>query len=136
MTQKDINKLVQYWLKAAEMDMQTAAEIHENTKKYVSVLFYIHLSLEKILKALYVTRKKEHAPFSHNLLYIAKNAGLELNDKQTKLLTEINDFNIECRYPDEKFSIYKTATSAFTGKYLKKAAEFMQWISEILNSEQ
>ena len=136
MTQNDTDKLVQYWLKAAEMDMQTAVEIHDNTKKYVSVLFYIHLSLEKILKALYVTRKKEHAPFSHNLIYLAKHADLELSDKDTRLLTEINDFNIECRYPDEKFRIYKTATAGFTGKYLKNAGEFMTWISEKLKNGQ
>jgi len=135
MTTDDINKLVKYWLKASEIDLQTARQVYDNTREYVSVLFHIHLSIEKILKALYVSRKKEHAPFSHNLLYIAKKADITLNEKDTKLLIEINEFNIECRYPDDKFSIYKKATSALTGRYLKKSGVFIEWILGILRKE-
>ncbi len=136
MTNEDIIKLCKYWIKASEIDYQAAREVYDNTGKYVSVLFHIHLSVEKILKALYVLRKNEQAPFSHNLIYLAKNAGLDLNEKDSKLLTEINEFNIECRYPDEKFSIYKKATRTFTGRYLKNSGIFIEWISEILKKEQ
>jgi HEPN domain-containing protein len=121
-------KLVSYWITASEKDLHAAKEIFANTKNYVSVLFYIHLFIEKALKAYYVHKKKTHAPFSHNLLFLSKEAGLDASEKQNALMSEINEFNIECRYPDEKFGIYKKATKSFTMKYLTKAEKLHTWI--------
>lgn len=113
-------KLVSYWLTASQKDLDAAKEIFNNTRHYVSVLFYIHLFIEKALKAYYVAAKGSHAPFSHNLVFLCKEAGLDAEETNIKLLSEINEFNIECRYPDEKFSIYKKAKKSFTKKYLIK----------------
>lgn len=136
MTKNNISKLSAYWIKASEIDASTARDIFENTTKYVTVLFHIHLAIEKILKAAYVTRKKEHAPYSHNLLYLAKSAEIDLSDDYIKFLSEVNEFNLECRYPDEKFSIYKKANKRFAEKYLKSMEKFREWISERLKKEQ
>lgn len=132
MEKENLLKLADYWNKASEIDASTAYDIFQNTTKYVTVLFHIHLAIEKKLKAAYVKKKSEHAPYSHNLLYLAKSAGIDLTEDQIKLLSEINEFNIECRYPDEKFSIYKKANLKFTEKYLKEMEIFIAWISEIL----
>ncbi len=43
----NIKQLEKYWLTASQKDIQAAREIFENTKKYVTVLFHIHLALEK-----------------------------------------------------------------------------------------
>ncbi|MBP7582587.1 MAG: HEPN domain-containing protein [Spirochaetes bacterium] len=80
-------------------------------------------------------RKAGHAPFTHNLVYLVKTTDLEISDTHRKILTDINEFNIECRYPDEKFSIYKKATRKFTGDYLKKAEKMLEWILTTLNNE-
>ncbi len=128
----EYKKLVSYWIAASQKDLDAAREIFRNTNNYVSVLFYIHLFIEKALKAYFVFTKKKHAPYSHNLLFLCKEAGLDIGEKNIKLLSEINEFNIECRYPDEKFSIYKRAKKSFTEKYLKKGEEFYTWILEKL----
>lgn len=128
MKQSEIKKLTDYWKTASEKDMDAAREIFKKTAKYVTVLFYIHLSIEKIIKAFYVYNKKEHAPYSHNLLFLSKSSDLDISEKDKKLLSEINEFNIECRYPDEKFNIYQKASRSFTEKYLKKAEKFREWI--------
>ncbi len=47
-------------------------------------------------------------------------------------VSEINERNIECRYPDENFLIYKRAKKSFAEKYSKKAEEFRAWIFEKL----
>jgi hypothetical protein len=52
------------------------------------------------------------------------------------LLSEINEFNLESRYPDEKFSIYKKAGKTFTGNYLKEGKRLREWISEKLKKAQ
>jgi len=77
-------------------------------------LFFGHLTVEKILKAIFTDKKDKTPPFSHNLVYLSEKADLELNDENLELLEEISDFNLEARYPDDKFSFYKKSTVKFT----------------------
>ncbi len=41
---------------------------------------------------------------------------LELNEEMLELLEEVSDFNLEARYPDQKFSFHKKYTMSFTKK--------------------
>ena len=136
MDKAEVQKLSDFWQEASARDFQTATDIFNGTENHVAVLFYIHLTLEKILKALYVTRKAAHAPFSHNLLYLLKETGIDADENDRKLLSEINEFNIEARYPDEKFLIYQKATRDFTQKYIEDTGRLIQWISGILKERQ
>lgn len=136
MKNEKIEELIKYWQESSLMDFNTAEDIFEKTKNYVAVLFYLHLSIEKIIKAYYVYQRNNHAPFSHNLLYLSRESGLDIAEKDILLLSEINEFNLESRYPDEKFSIYKMADKTFTGKYLKEVRRLREWISEKLKKTQ
>ena len=136
MDKAEVQKLSDFWQEASARDFQTATDIFNRTENHVAVLFYIHLTLEKILKALYVTRKAAHAPFSHNHLYLLKETGIDADENDRKLLSEINEFNIEARYPDEKFLIYQKATRDFTQKYIEDTGRLIQWISGILKERQ
>lgn len=136
MKKEKIEELIKYWQESSLMDFHTAEDIFEKTKNYVAVLFYLHLSVEKIIKAYYVYQRNNHAPFSHNLLYLSRESGLDIAEKDILLLSEINEFNLESRYPDEKFSIYKRADKAFTGKYLKEGRRLREWTSEKLKKTQ
>jgi len=62
----DINKQIDYWSNGACSDIETA-EILITADKYIEGLFFCHLSIEKILKALLVKNTKQLAPKSHNL---------------------------------------------------------------------
>lgn len=126
-----IKKLIHYWKDGSDKDFKSAQNIATKTKEYVSSLFLIHLSLEKCLKACYVSKFQTDAPFTHNLLHLA--AKIDLQIEEIDLLTEINDFNLRCRYPDEKFLIYKSATKAKVNKMLKNTEEFRRWIFQKLN---
>ncbi len=50
-----------------------------------------------------------------------KSLSLDLNPDQLDLLEVVTDFNLEARYPDEKFSFKKRCTKKFAEKYLKKS---------------
>ncbi len=128
-----IKKLTLYWQTASDKDFKSAKNIFESTKEYVNVLFLIHLSIEKALKAYYVHLFKQDAPFSHNLLQLSLKCGINLSPKQLSSLTEINEFNIRCRYPDESFSIYKLGTKVKVFKYINFTEEFRKWIFQKLN---
>ena len=49
----DEQKIIQYWAATSKQDFETAEILFEN-KKYSHALFFCHLSIEKILKALIV----------------------------------------------------------------------------------
>jgi HEPN domain-containing protein len=68
---------------------------------FAHALFFGHLYLEKLLKALIVKQSTAHAPFIHNLEMLAKKTGLELTEEMLDELVEITEFNIETRYPDD-----------------------------------
>jgi HEPN domain-containing protein len=66
-------------------------------------------------------------PFSHNLVYLCEKAGLELQQNNLELLEEISDYNLEARYPDDKFSFLKRFTKGFTSNKLKQIEEIREW---------
>jgi len=50
----------------------------------------------------------EAPPRIRNLVRLAENTELSMTEEQLIFLADTNDFNIETRYPDNKFSFYKT----------------------------
>ena len=131
MTSKDIAKIVKYWLDAAVHDFETAGSLFR-TGKYDYCLFLCHLSLEKLLKALATRAMKDHPPFTHNLLYLAGKANLQLSKTQIGMLDEINKFNMEARYPEDLKVFYKKANKVFAKKYLDITKDFWKWLRKKL----
>ena len=122
---------VKYWLKTADQDWKVANHLFEK-EDYSYALFFGHLTIEKILKAIFTDKKDKTPPFSHNLVYLSEKADLELNDENLELLEEVSDFNLEARYPDDKFSFYKKATSEFTENKLRQIEELKKWLLQKL----
>ncbi|GJQ24731.1 MAG: HEPN domain-containing protein [Candidatus Brocadia sapporoensis] len=118
---------VQYWLESSEDDWRVANHLFEKGD-YSYALFFGHLTIEKILKGIYVNRLGEIPPHTHRLVYLAEKVSLSLSESQLELLEIITDFNMEARYPDEKFSFKKRCTKDFTEKYLIKIMEIRKWL--------
>lgn len=124
---------IRYWLKTADQDWEVANHLFEKGD-YPYALFFGHLTIEKILKAIFTDRKDKTPPFSYNLVYLSEKSELELNDEQLELLEEISDFNLEARYPDDKFSFYKKSTIEFTENKLKQIRTLRKWFLQKLQS--
>jgi AbiV family abortive infection protein len=122
-------EVIKYWLTASKEDFDSAEILFEN-KKYHHALFFCHLSIEKMLKAVIVKSTKTAPPLIHDLIRLAEKAKLPLNDSQMNELVEITTFNIEARYDDYKLSFRKKATKRFSQKYLEKTREILQWLNE------
>lgn len=129
---KNKQALIKYWEKCSQMDFEAALDLFKS-QKYPHCLFFAHLAVEKLLKALYVKTNEEHSPISHNLLLLAKESDLQLSELQVVQLAEITTFNIEARYPDEKFKFYKKCTLEFTEKYILVIKEILSWLKEKLS---
>ena len=126
-------QLIDYWTQGSAEDLKNALEIIHQTSRYASGLFFLHLCLEKALKALYVQKNSEYAPFTHNLLSLLVKIDLTLPDADVQILSEINEFNLEARYPDDKFSLYQRATKEVATYYLTECLRLQSWILKTLN---
>lgn len=118
---------VNYWVISAENDWRVAGHLFEKGD-YPYSLFFGHLTLEKLLKAVFVKKCDESPPFTHRLVALAEKAGLPVTAEQLELLEIVTDFNLEARYPDEKFSFFKKCTAPFTKNYLTKIEELRKWL--------
>lgn len=125
---------IQYWLESAEHDWDTAESLF-STGKYDWCLFIGHLVLEKILKAIFVQdNNNQLPPKTHNLIKLAENTHLSLTEDQKLLLDEINDFNLEVRYPQFKNEFYRKCTKPFTEQYFKQIESIAKWLKSQIKS--
>ena len=127
----NVAELKKYWIVEAEEALQIAQHLIEKND-YSYALFFGHLAVEKILKALYVVHQGEHAPPLHNLLRLAKKAGLEPDEAKIDGLIRITAFNIEARYPDLKRAFRKKCTAEFTNNQMNIIKEIFQWVKSQL----
>lgn len=91
-------------------------------------LFFCHLFIEKLLKALVVAQTATHAPPIHNLIVLAEKARFALRPEQADLLRELMRFNIESRYPKDRESLRQACGRDYTQEKLTASRELAQWL--------
>lgn len=124
-------KVVDHWVETSDNDFQTMFTLYES-KSYSWALFIGHISLEKLLKALYVQKFEKHAPFTHNLYRLAEQIELDLTDEYADWLDEITSFNLNARYDDYKKEFYSLCTQDYTFQWIKNIEILRKWIREKL----
>ena len=120
----DIEKHVEYWRCGALEDWEVGAKLVCEGKTRHG-LFFLHLALEKALKALVTIHTGEVAPRIHNLVRLAEIAGLTLDDHRMDALADMNQFQIEGRYPE---LLPTSPTQDEAEGFLKLAMEIFQWL--------
>lgn len=95
----NIDKHIVYWKNGAEEDFQVADQLIRSGKIRHG-LFFLHLTLEKILKAHVCRNSRDIAPRLHNLTRLVALSGIAIRQKDSDFLAEMNPFNIEGRYPE------------------------------------
>jgi HEPN domain-containing protein len=124
----DARRTCRIWIESASHDLETAEHLF-NSGKYDWSLFIANLVLEKTLKALFVFNQENRVPpKTYNLLKLADLAKLELSDNQKIFLDEVNDFNLEARYPDYKMEFYQRCTLEYCKYYFLKIKDFFEWL--------
>lgn len=84
-------------------------------------LFCAHLTLEKLVKAHWVTDNiSNYPPKIHNLNKIVAQTKLMLTEGELAFCADMNKFQIEGRYPDFVSGLKKRLTGKTTTNYLKQ----------------
>ena len=96
---------------------------------YLHSLFFAHLVLEKLLKAHFVKDNSvDFPPKTHNLLLLSSQTKLSPTVEHLRLLSQMNQFQLDARYPDYKMNMYKIATEAYTKSLLNEIENVKQWL--------
>ncbi len=112
------NKYVVFWLKSAENDLETMQYLYEG-RRFVHALFFGHLYIEKISKALWILNNAEnYPPKIHNILSILKQTDIKLDEVQMLFLLKLNQYQIEGRYPEDIEKLYKITDKQLTHEYI------------------
>lgn len=121
----DVQKQVAYWRKSAEEDWSVGRTLvaSENIRHG---LFFIHLALEKMLKANVCRATRDLAPKIHSLVRLAELTRMDLSEDRMDFLAEFGRFDIVGRYPDEGA---ENLTQAEAEVRMAKAQEAFQWLS-------
>lgn len=122
-----------FWIQSADADYDTMMILFKN-KKFSWTLFIGQLVVEKLFKAMYAKNNKNnpHAPRSHDLVFLSKKVGLELNEQQEDILEEITRFNMSGRYDDYKKNFQKLCTQEYTKEKLENIEEVIKWLKKLL----
>ena len=120
----DVERQILHWREGA-LDEWEAAEALLVAGKTRQCLFWVHLALEKALKAHVCRATSDVAPRIHNLARLVKMAKLNPTRKDLEILVTFNEFNLEGRYPEA----FPTAPStAVARSRLEAAREVFEWL--------
>jgi HEPN domain-containing protein len=115
------------WIKSSNYDIRTA-EYMLKAGRYIYVLFMCHLSVEKLLKALYEAVLEKIPPKTHNLIYLSKSIGLEIPEKFLSTIESLNDLSIVTRYPEDMDSLIKAFKKERVAEYLNRTKALLRWL--------
>lgn len=125
----DIERHVIFWRDSAQEDWEVAVHLIRAGRTRHG-MFFAHLALEKLLKALVCQHTQDIAPRIHNLVRLAELANLSPTEEQLDLLAEMNVFNIEGRYPE---LLGPPLLQEEAEHYLQRAEEVFQWLTNQLS---
>jgi len=124
----NIVKQIEYWCTTAENDIETAS-ILVASGKYVEGMFFCHLCIEKIIKALVVKQIENIPPKIHDLFYLVDIAKIELTEEQSVLMQILMKYQLEGRYPEY---YPKAPTAEKINDYLCQTKNLLQCFSKML----
>jgi HEPN domain-containing protein len=115
------------WLDQARTDRSTAKTLLDQGVFYASV-FFSQQAAEKALKALWVVRKRELAPGTHNLVEISEALGAP--DQITEAAAELAPEFILTRYPTPDVSApVRLYTRHSAEVHLAAADAILEWVT-------
>ena len=112
---------ISYWAKQVEEDFDCAKVLYQ-ANHFAQSLFWAHLALEKLTKALWIKNNEGNTPpLVHNLLRLFTQTKEEFAEEDLMFVSEMNAFQIKGRYPDYADCLEQTVTKEICEEYLTKS---------------
>ncbi|MBP7050612.1 MAG: HEPN domain-containing protein [Phycisphaerae bacterium] len=120
----DVEKQIEYWRQGSAEDWDVAVRLVKDGKSRHG-LFFAHLALEKVLKALVCRHTQDVPPRIHNLTRLSKLAGVTPDNRQADVLADLNQFNLEGRYPESQTPPPSPQEAM---EYMARSQEVLAWL--------
>ncbi|NML67530.1 HEPN domain-containing protein [Hymenobacter sp. RP-2-7] len=119
---------IAYWMTTANQNWQEVGSMFA-AGTYVPCLFWAHLTIEKLAKALWVQDNVgDTPPFTHNIARLLADTNLVLTPAQATFVQQLNTFQLEGRYESYTANLRQLATAAFTQSVLQDVTDLRQCI--------
>jgi HEPN domain-containing protein len=92
-------------------------------------LFFCHLSIEKVIKALVVKSTNGIPPKSHDLFFLSKKALVELPEEKQIIIQILMKYQLEGRYPEY---LPEAPQQNLVVVYLNQTNNLLKWFKEKL----
>jgi HEPN domain-containing protein len=125
MAELDIQKQIQYWRNGAQEAFDAAQDLVNRDHRILFGLFFVHLALEKALKAHVCLTTRQMPPRIHNLNRLMELAQLPVDDEVLTTASAMNEFNLEGRYPENWMT---PPTLAEAQDYLEQSKKVFEWL--------
>jgi HEPN domain-containing protein len=124
---------IEYWLELARYDLESA-RVMLNGGRYLYVGFMCHQTIEKALKAYYVSYCNGTPPYIHNLIRLSELTDLlpVYDNKQRQTVLALNPLNIEARYPVRKKELESLLANEYCIELIENTEELLLWIENRL----
>ncbi len=121
----------QQWADRAHYDLETARAMLD-CERFLYVLFCCQQAVEKMLKGVIAARTGELPPRLHNLMQLAKYAGLGPDEDQSRLMRELSEYYFESRYPDTMEAGFSDVSPETARQALTHTEAMVQWLLSML----
>ncbi len=113
---------ITHWVETAEPDWR-AARNALNSGDYLHCLFWAHLTIEKISKALWIKTSIDNAPpCTHNINKLWQEAQFAPTSAQIALAAQLNLYQLEGRYAEYTRSLFQRTTQVHTQQMLAEVS--------------
>jgi len=135
MSNKEGEELINYWLNGSDSDYDAMMNLFKSGN-YTWCLFIAHIVIEKLFKGLYakINYDTPYASKTHNLLKLAEDCKIELDNEKINCLTVINTFNISARYDDYKNEFSKKCNKEYTQEQINKIEVIQEWLKSLIKA--
>ncbi|MCK4662269.1 MAG: HEPN domain-containing protein [Bacteroidales bacterium] len=123
---------IAFWLEQANDDWDAVSTLFVG-KKYLQSLFFSHLVIEKICKAIWIKCNESNMPpRTHNLIFILSQTDVILQENISEFLLILNRFQLEGRYPEYMTKMHNICNVEFTKSIIEKTKKLRLWLIEKL----
>jgi len=121
-----MRKEVESWWKQAKRDLVTA-ENSKNSGDYYACAFFCQQSVEKSLKALYISKKRVSPGTTHSLIFLATETSVP--SEFHMFLRRLTPEFVTTRYPDAAYGTpYELYDEEVATDILDKSKKVIKWI--------
>ncbi len=119
---------ITFWIEQANDDWTAVKTLFEG-KNYLQALFFAHLVIEKLCKALWIKYNVENVPpRTQNLIHILSSTPVLFSDEKGEFMLNLNRFQLEGRYPDYLTKIQAICTKDFTKSIIEETNNLRLWL--------